>query len=497
MAEPAILVIDQGTTGTAVALVDRQGAFVAQFDQELPQHYPHPGWVEHDPEEIWASVQTGIRTVLQHSEGQYHPVAIGITNQRETTVLWERASGKPLARAIVWQDRRTAEACDVLQRNGGEDLVRASTGLLIDPYFSATKIAWLLDSVAGARKRAEAGELAVGTIDSWLIWRLTGGAAHLTDRTNASRTLLYSLETEGWDPTLCRLFGVPEALLPRVIASSGNLATTAPEAAAGLVVPICGVAGDQQAALFGQTCFADGQAKNTYGTGCFLLVQTGQRRVAPQGRLLTTAAIGTDAMGAPTSTYALEGGVFVAGAAVQWLRDDLGLIRSAAESETIARSVPDSGGVYVVPAFTGLGAPYWDPRARGAILGLTRGSGRAVLVRATLESIAYQTCDLVRAMAAEGVELQALRVDGGASANDLLMQMQADLLGMPVERGQVAESTSLGAAFLAGLGCGLWTSTAELAKTWQLERQFRPQISADEREARYAGWQNAVARVRG
>lgn len=497
MAEPAILVIDQGTTGTAVALVDRRGTFVAQFDQELPQYYPQPGWVEHDPEEIWASVQTGIRAVLRQVGARYLPVALGITNQRETTVLWERASGKPLARAIVWQDRRTAAACDVLQRSGCEAVIRAQTGLLLDPYFAATKIAWLLDAIPGARARAEAGDLAVGTVDSWLIWRLTGGDAHLTDRTNASRTLLYSLEAERWDPDLCRIFGVPAAILPTVTPSCGHLATTVSAAAAGLTIPICGVAGDQQAALFGQTCFGDGQAKNTYGTGCFLLVQTGKRRVVPQGRLLSTAAVGADAAGAPTPTYALEGSVFVAGAAVQWLRDDLGLIATAAESETVAGSVPDSGGVYVVPAFTGLGAPYWDPQARGAILGLTRGTGRAAIVRATLESIAYQSCDLVRAMAAEGVDLRALRVDGGASANDLLMQLQADLLGIPVERGQVGETTALGAAFLAGLGCGLWASTADLAGSWQLERRFTPRINADEREARYAGWQRAVARVRG
>jgi glycerol kinase len=497
MAEPAILVIDQGTTGTAVALVDRRGTFVAQFDQELPQYYPQPGWVEHNPEEIWASVQTGIRAVLQQVEARYRPVALGITNQRETTVLWERASGKPLARAIVWQDRRTAAACDVLQRSGCEAVIRARTGLLLDPYFSATKIAWLLDAIPGARARAEAGDLAVGTVDSWLIWRLTDGAAHITDRTNASRTLLYSLEAERWDSDLCRIFGVPAAILPTVTPSCGHLATTVSAAAAGLAIPICGAAGDQQAALFGQTCFGDGQAKNTYGTGCFLLVQTGKRRVVPKGRLLSTAAVGADAAGAPDPTYALEGSLFVAGAAVQWLRDDLGLIATAAESETVAGSVPDSGGVYVVPAFTGLGAPYWDPLARGAILGLTRGSGRAAIVRATLESIAYQSCDLVRAMAAEGVDLRALRVDGGASANDLLMQVQADLLGIPVERGQVGETTALGAAFLAGLGCGLWASTADLAGTWQLERQFTPRINADEREARYAGWQRAVARVRG
>jgi glycerol kinase len=497
VAEPAVLVIDQGTTGSAACLVDRQGAIVAQADEEFRQYYPQPGWVEHAPDEIWESVQSGLRAVLQQAEGHYRPIALGITNQRETTVLWERASGTPLARAIVWQDRRTAAACDDLRRDGVEDLVRRRTGLLLDPYFSATKIAWLLDAIPGARRRAEAGELAVGTIDAWLIWRLTLGACHLTDRTNASRTLLYSLSDERWDPELCRLFRVPPALLPAVVPSCGQLAVTAPDAAQGLAVPICGVAGDQQAALFGQTCFADGQAKNTYGTGCFLLVQTGRRRVVPEGKLLTTAAIGAGDDGAPAPSFALEGSVFVAGAAVQWLRDELGFISSAADSEAVASSVPDSGGVYVVPAFTGLGAPYWDPYARGAIVGLTRGSGRGAIVRATLESIAYQTCDLVRAIEQEGVAFTALRVDGGASANNLLMQTQADLLGIPVERGTVGETTSLGAAFLAGLGAGLWASTADLADAWRLDRRFLPQIADTERTARYAGWQRAVERARG
>ncbi len=497
MVEPAVLVIDQGTTGTAVSLVDRRGAIVAQVDQEFRQYYPQPGWVEHDPDEIWESVLAGVRAALQQAEGRYAPVALGITNQRETTVLWERATGKPVARAIVWQDRRTAVACDHLRQSGVEDLVRTRTGLLLDPYFSATKIAWLLDTIPGARRRAEAGELAVGTIDSWLIWRLSGGKAHITDRTNASRTLLYSLLTERWDEDLCRIFAVTPAVLPEVVPSCGPVALTAPGDAAGLTLPICGIAGDQQAALFGQTCFADGQAKNTYGTGCFLLVQTGRRRVLSLARLLTTAAIGADESAAPCPTYALEGSVFVAGAAVQWLRDELGFIATAAESEALAASIPDSGGVYVVPAFTGLGAPYWDPYARGAIVGLTRGSGRAAIVRATLESIAYQTCDLVRAIEQSGVGFTALRVDGGASANNLLMQMQADLLGIPVERGVVGETTTLGAAFLAGIGVGLWSSTADLGGAWRLDRRFLPAIAPTDRAARYAGWQRAVERVRG
>ncbi|MGI8914283.1 MAG: glycerol kinase GlpK [Chloroflexota bacterium] len=497
VAEPAVLVIDQGTTATAVCLVDRRGDIVAQADQEFRQYYPQPGWVEHIPADIWASVQSGLQAVLQQTAGRYHPIALGITNQRETTVLWERATGKPLAPAIVWQDRRTAGACDELRRSGAETMVRERTGLLLDPYFSATKIAWLLEAIPNARRRAESGELAVGTIDTWLIWQLTGGARHLTDRTNACRTLLYSLQSEGWDDELCRLFKIPPALLPTVVPSYSEAATTAASATAGLTVPICGIAGDQQAALFGQTCLADGQAKNTYGTGCFLLVQTGERRVVSQAHLLTTAAIGADAAGAPMPTYALEGSVFVAGAAVQWLRDELGLIATAADSETVASAVPDSGGVYVVPAFTGLGAPYWDPYARGAIVGLTRGSGRSAIVRATLESIAYQTCDLVRAIGQDGVSLHALRVDGGASANNLLMQTQADLLGIPIERGVIGETTSLGAAFLAGIGGGLWSSTRELANTWRLDRRFLPQITTAERAARYAGWQRAVERARG
>ena len=496
MAEPAVLVVDQGTTGTAVALVDRAGRLVAQADHDLPQHYPRPGWVEHDPEQIWAGVQAGIRAVVDAAGGRYRPLALGITNQRETVLLWERATGRPLAPAIVWQDRRTAEACDALRRDGVEALVRRKSGLLLDPYFSATKLAWLLDTLPRARTRAEAGELAAGTVDAWLIWRLTGGAVDATDRTNASRTLLYSLEDEGWDEDLCRLFRVPTALLPRVVPSCGELGSTRPDRCAGLALPISGVAGDQQAALFGQTCFRDGQAKNTYGTGCFLLVQTGSRRLEPAGRLLCTAAVGAGGGPRPVPTYALEGSVFVAGAAVQWLRDELGLIASAAESEAVAAAAPDSGGVYVVPAFTGLGAPYWDAYARGAIVGLTRGSGRAQLVRATLESIAYQSCDLVRAVEAEGVTLGALRVDGGASANDLLMQMQADLLGLPVERGAVAETTALGAGFLAGLGAGLWSSIEELAGAWRLERRFLPATEPSERAARYAGWQRAVERAR-
>jgi len=497
VAEPAVLVVDQGTTASAVCLIDRQGNIVAQADHDLTQYYPQPGWVEHDPEEIWRTVSDGIKDVLAVAGRRWQPTALGITNQRETVLLWERETGRPLAPAIVWQDRRTAEQCDRLRREGAEAAIREQTGLLLDPYFSATKIAWLLDAIPGARSRAVNGELAVGTIDSWLIWRLTGGERHVTDRTNASRTLLYSLVAEEWDADLGRLFDVPSALLPEVVPSFGVVATTRPSATHGLSIPIAGLVGDQQAALFGQTCFRPGEAKNTYGTGCFLLVQTGSVRARPRGRLLATAAIGASDEGDVYPSYALEGSVFVAGAAVQWLRDALGLIATAAESEAVARTVPDSGGVYVVPAFTGLGAPYWDPYARGTIVGLTRGSERGHLVRATLEAIAFQSCDLVRAIQEEGATPAALRVDGGAAGNDLLMQMQADLVGLPVERGQVQETTALGAGFLAGLGAGLWTSTKELSGRWRLERRFLPQLSGPEREQRYQGWQRAVERARG
>ncbi len=496
MAEPAILVIDQGTTGTGVCVVDAQGSIVASADHEFTQYFPQPGWVEHDAEEIWRTVQNGIEQMLQATRGHFSATAVGLTNQRETVVVWSRLTGEPIAHAIVWQDRRTAGQCEALRAAGHEPMIRERTGLVLDPYFSATKIAWLLDNVPSARHRANQGELLAGTIDAWLIWKLTGGTVHVTDRTNASRTSLYNLRTEAWDAELCELFAVPPQVLPQVVPSSGVIATTDPSQCGGLTVPIAGVAGDQQSALFGQTCFAPGTAKNTFGTGCFLLVQTGNELIAPQQRVLATAAVAIDASGGAIPSYALEGSVFVAGAAVQWLRDQLGLIRTAAESEPVAASVPDTGGVFVVPAFTGLGAPYWDPYARGTIVGLTRGTSRAHIVRATLESIAFQTCDLVRAIADEGAVLTELRVDGGASTNDLLMQMQADLLGIPVQRGTVAETTSLGAAFLAGLATGAWHSAHELTATWKLDRTFEPRISAHEREARYAGWQRAVQRSR-
>jgi glycerol kinase len=487
-----VAAIDQGTTGTTVLVVDRRGRIVGRAYSEFSQHYPKPGWVEHDAQEIWdVTVRVLRRALGQAGVRPAALAAIGITNQRETTVLWNRRTGRPLHRALVWQDRRTAPQCDELRRQGLTEEIRARTGLVIDPYFSATKVQWLLDHVRDARRRAAAGELCFGTIDSWLVWKLSGGRAHVTDRTNASRTLLFNLRTLDWDPTLLERFSVPRAILPAVHPSVGVVAETDPRVL-GAAVPIAGVAGDQQAALVGQACFRRGMAKNTYGTGSFVLMPT-ETEVVRSTRLVTTAAAAPDASGA----YALEGSIFVAGAGVQWLRDGLGLVRKAAETETLARSVPSALGVYVVPAFVGLGAPYWDPEARGAILGLTRGVTRAHVARATLESIAYQTRDVVDAMVADtGEPLQLLRADGGAAANDFLMQFQADVLGVEVERPRVVETTGMGAAFLAGLGVGLWTSTEEVGRLRKVERRFRPRMATAEREALYDGWREAVARVR-
>ncbi|HWP66199.1 MAG TPA: glycerol kinase GlpK [Candidatus Limnocylindria bacterium] len=487
-----VAAIDQGTTGSTVLVFDRQGRIAGRAYREFTQHYPRPGWVEHDAEEIWRVTLAVLREAVRRAGARGRDVvALGITNQRETTVVWDRRTGRPLHRAIVWQDRRTAPACERLRRQGKERLVRRRTGLVIDPYFSATKLAWLLRNVRGLAARAERGEVCFGTVDSWLLWRLTGGAVHATDRTNASRTLLYDIRRHRWDPDLCRLFGVPAAMLPAVVASGGECGVAVPEIL-GAPIPIAGMAGDQQAALFGQGCVEPGMAKNTYGTGCFLLMHTGRRAVASRHGLLTTVAC--DAEGGPA--YALEGSVFIAGAAVQWLRDGLGLIARAADSERLARSVPSSLGVYVVPAFVGLGAPYWDPDARGAIVGLTRGVTRAHLVRATLEALAYQTRDVVDAMVADGGTLRTLRVDGGAAANDFLMQVQADVLGVPVERPALVETTAMGAAFLAGLATGFWSSPAQLARARRIAKRFRPKLSAGARAAAYRGWQEAVARVR-
>ncbi|MBM3947530.1 MAG: glycerol kinase GlpK, partial [SAR202 cluster bacterium] len=473
-----ILALDQGTTSSRALLVDSGGAVRGVAAQEFPQHFPRPGWVEHDPEEIWESQRAAMEQVLAETGVSPSEIAaIGVTNQRETTLAWRRSDGRPIYPAIVWQDRRTADRCAALRAGGDADLIRERTGLVTDPYFSGTKLAWLLEHVPGARAAAEAGDLAFGTVDTWLLAKLTGRAVHRTDRTNASRTLLWNLREERWDPELLVLFGIPPAVLPEVAPSVAEFGVSE------LGPPICGVAGDQQAALFGQAGWGAGIAKNTYGTGCFLLLHTGDAAPPPPPGLLATAAC--DPSGG--LAYAVEGSVFIGGAAVQWLRDGLGLIGSAAETEALACSVPDTGGVYVVPAFAGLGAPYWDASARGTIVGLTRGTTRAHLVRATLEAVALQCLDVVEAMSAAGVRPQALRVDGGASENQFLMQFQADVLGIPVERAAVRETTALGAAYLAGLGAGVW-SPGDLDRLWRADRVFEPRMSADARESIRTGW---------
>ncbi|MCC7548537.1 MAG: glycerol kinase GlpK [Burkholderiales bacterium] len=486
-----ILALDQGTTSSRALLFDEDGRMIGLAQRETRQYYPQPGWVEQDPEEIFQSqLQVAREALARAGVSASQVAAIGITNQRETTLVWERATGQPIHRAIVWQDRRTAPLCDTLRAQGLEPLFSARSGLLFDPYFSGTKIRWILDSVAGARAAAERGELAFGTVDSWLIWNLTGGAAHVSDASNASRSLLYDLARGDWDDELLGHMQVPRSMMPAVVASSGPIAQTAP-AFFGAPLPVAGVAGDQQAALFGQRCTRPGMVKNTYGTGCFMLMHTGVRAVPSHARLLTTLAWSRGGV----REFALEGSVFVAGAAVQWLRDGLGIIRSAEQVEALAASVPDNGGVYVVPAFTGLGAPHWDAYARGAIVGLTRGSTAAHIARATLEGIAYQNVDILNAMHADsGIALRELRVDGGAARNDLLMQFQADVLGVPVVRPRVLESTAFGAAALAGLGVGLWAGDAELDRHWSTERTFEPAMSADRREALLAGWARALER---
>ncbi len=488
-----VLALDQGTTGSTALLVDADGAVRARGYAELPQHFPRPGWVEHEPEEIWATVETAAAAALRAAGVAGSEIAaIGITNQRETTIVWERASGRPIHRAIVWQCRRTAEACDRLKADGLEGLFRRKTGLVLDAYFSGTKIAWLLDHVPGARARAERGELAFGTVDTWLLWRLTRGAVHASDPSNASRTLCFDIEKLAWDGELAGVLGVPMTLFPEVRPSAGVFGETAAGGALPAGIPIAGIAGDQQAALFGQNCLEPGTAKNTYGTGCFLLLNTGERPVASTHGLVTTVAW---SLGGRVS-YALEGSVFIAGAAVQWLRDGLGIIARADETQALAESVPDTGGVYLVPAFVGLGAPYWDPYARGTLVGLTRGTSRAHLARAALEAIAYQSRDVLDAMAADaGTPVRALRVDGGAAANDFLCQFQADMLGVEVHRPAVTETTGLGAAYLAGVGVGLW-KPADLGTRWRLDRRFTPTVSADARDRAYRGWRRAVERAR-
>ena len=488
---PVILALDQGTTSSRAIVFDERCRAIGTAQRELPQIFPRSGWVEQDPEVIWATQLATAREALANAGLHAADVAaIGITNQRETTIVWERSSGRPIGNAIVWQDRRTADHCQRLEAEGHGELFRQRTGLVLDAYFSGTKVAWLLDHVPGARERAQAGELAFGTVDSWLIWKLTGGAVHATDVTNASRTLLFDIGRGEWDDRLLELVGVPRAVLPAVVASSGIVATSRAELL-GSPIPIAGIAGDQQAALFGQRCTTPGRVKNTYGTGCFLLMHTGTSVPTSRHRLIGTVAWRSGGR----TDYALEGSVFIAGAAIQWLRDGLGLIARAEDVEALAAGVPDSGGVCFVPAFTGLGAPHWDPQARGAVFGITRGTTRAHLARAALEAIAFQTADIVGCMQADaGIALTELRADGGASRNDLLLQFQADLLGVPVVRAAQTESTALGAAMLAGLGVGMWPDGAALDDLWQAGRVFEPSMAPSTVAALKSVWTEAVSR---
>jgi glycerol kinase len=492
-----ILALDQGTTSSRAVLFNREGQPVATAQQEFTQHFPQPGWVEHDAMEIWHTQKTVMQDVAKKAGISAQQIqAIGITNQRETTVVWDRRTGMPIAPAIVWQDRRTAAVCERLKRGGKAAEIQRKTGLVLDAYFSATKLAWLLDHVPGARQKAEQGHLAFGTIDTWLIWQLTGGRMHATDPSNASRTLLFNLHTQAWDISLLKLFNVPASVLPQVLPSSGVLAQTDANLL-GAPIPIAGVAGDQQAATFGQACFAPGMAKNTYGTGCFMLMNTGSVPVQSRNQLLTTVAWKGPSSAAHSTAYALEGSVFMAGATVQWLRDGLQIIDKASDVEALAASVPNTGDVHMVPAFAGLGAPDWDGQARGLLIGMTRGTTRAHIARAALEAIAWQVADVFQAMSKDsGLALTELRVDGGASQNNLLMQLQANALGVPVVRSRITETTALGAAYLAGLATGFWTSAAEISAQWAEDRRFVPQIASAEREAGLARWRQAVARSR-
>ena len=495
MTEGYVLSIDQGTTGTTVLVFDGEGRARGRAYTEFTQHFPRPGWVEHDPEEIWRVSLRAAGEALRDARAEAREVrAVGVTNQRETVVLWERATGRPVGRAVVWQDRRTAAVCDELKSRGLEETFRRRTGLVLDPYFSGTKLKWLLDNTEGLRDRAEAGELAFGTVDSWLVWKLTGGRAHVTDYSNASRTLLYNIHDLCWDEELLLILDIPPSLLPEVVPSAGVCGETDPEVFFGARVPVAGLAGDQQAALFGQACYASGLAKNTYGTGSFLMLNTGGSPVQSKRGLLTTVAWG---LGEEPVEYALEGSVFVTGAAVQWLRDGLRVIEHASETEALARSVDSNGGVYFVPALTGLGAPHWDAYARGCIVGLTRGATREHLVRATLESICYQTRDVLEAMQRDsGVTLRELPADGGAVVKGCLMQFQADILGVPVEVPELTETTAAGAAYLAGLAVGFWQSREELSARWKLARRYEPRMSEDERETLYRRWLRAVERAK-
>lgn len=490
-----IVALDQGTTSSRAILFDENQSIVGVAQKEFTQYYPKEGWVEHDPMEIWSS-QSGVLAEVIARAGitQHDIIAIGITNQRETTVVWDKNTGKPIYNAIVWQCRRTAKICDELRKiEGLEEYIKDTTGLVLDAYFSGTKIKWILDNVDGAREKAEKGDLLFGTVDTWLIWNLTHGKVHATDYTNASRTMLYNIKELKWDERLLKELGIPKQMLPDVRDSSGNYGYANLGGTGGHRVPIAGVAGDQQSALFGQACFGEGESKNTYGTGCFLLMNTGEKFVKSNHGLVTTIAIGLDGK----VQYALEGSIFIGGASVQWLRDELRLVNESKDTEYFARKVKDNGGVYVVPAFVGLGAPYWDMYARGAILGLTRGANKNHIIRATLESIAYQTRDVLEAMQEDsGIQLAELKVDGGAAANNFLMEFQSDILGVKVRRPVVLETTALGAAYLAGLAVGFWESKEEIKGKWILDREFTPNMEEEEKEKKYRGWKKAVSRAR-
>ena len=489
MGQKYVMALDAGTTSNRAIIFDVDSKIVGVAQKEFTQHFPQPGWVEHDAEEIWSSMHEVMREALEQSGLVASDIAaIGITNQRETAVIWDRTTGRPIYNAIVWQSRQTADICEDLKRQGLVDEFKEKTGLVIDAYFSGTKVKWILDHVEGARARAEKGELAFGTIDTWLLWKLTGGKEHKTDYSNASRTLMFNIKTLEWDEALLKHLTVPKSLLPEVRPSSEVYGHTIPSII-GASVPVAGMAGDQQSALFGQNCFSPGEAKNTYGTGCFLLMNTGEDLCMSKNGLVTTIAWGLDGK----VEYALEGSIFVGGSAIQWLRDGLRLVDSAPDSEWVAKKVKDAGGVYMVPAFVGLGAPYWDMNARGMIIGLTRGTTKAHIVRATLDSLAYQTRDVLGAMEADsGNRLATLKVDGGAVANNLLMQFQADLLGVPVDRPQITETTALGAAYLAGLATGVWASKEELKKSWQLDTRFTPALDKKDADKLYKGWRKAV-----
>ncbi len=492
--EEYILSIDQGTTSSRAIIYNQEAETVSVAQKEFTQHYPQPGWVEHDADEIWGTTIGVVADALAKADIQARQIqGIGITNQRETTVVWDAETGKPIHNAIVWQDRRTAEICDDLKEQGLEDKIQEKTGLVVDAYFSGTKIKWLLDNVEGAREKAEAGKLRFGTIDSWLIWKLTGGNVHVTDYTNASRTMIFNIHDLDWDDEMLDILDIPKSMLPEAKSSSEVYGNTVDYHFFGEEVPIAGIAGDQQAALFGQGCFEEGTAKNTYGTGCFLLMNTGKEAVKSENQLLTTVAAGVDG-----AKYALEGSIFVAGAAIQWLRDELNLINESPDSEYFAEKVDSTDGVYVVPAFTGLGAPYWDMYARGTIVGLTRGTNRNHIIRATLESLAYQTRDVLDAMEEDsGIELKELAVDGGAVANNFLMQFQSDILRTPVERPVNTETTALGAGYLAGLAVGYWEDKQEVLDKRDVDQTFEPEMSEEEKEELYSGWQKAVKRAQG